>query len=100
MPEQLRFHSKLVSDLRNASEWYDSISIELGNRFRSHVDSRLDDIAENPDSFGIVFDDFRFARIQRFPYIIIFRNRQYCVHVLGLFHGTSDPEKWHRRSQQ
>ncbi|MDA0281856.1 MAG: type II toxin-antitoxin system RelE/ParE family toxin [Planctomycetota bacterium] len=98
MPDRLRFHSLFVSDLEKAVEWYDSVSVELGNRFRSMVDSRFDDIAESSESFGLVFEDVRFARLRKFPYIILFRPVSNTVHVLGLFHGASNPEKWHRRT--
>ena len=100
MADPLRFHRQFVSDLRYATEWYDSVSAELDNRFRLQVDARFDNIATSPDSFAIAFDDIRFARIHRFPYIIIFKRLNNYIHVLGLFHGTSDPAKWQRRSNE
>jgi hypothetical protein len=98
MADPLRFHPLVASDLRDAIGWYDGISVGLGNRFRMLVDSRFDDIAERPESFPHAFDDVRFARVQRFPYLILFRETQDVIHVLGVFHGASDPGKWRQRA--
>ena len=98
MVDRLRFHPLVASDLRDAIAWYDDISVGLGNRFRERVDSRFDDILANPEFFGRAFDDVRFARVHRFPYVILFRSTAETVFVLGVFHTASDPEKWRRRA--
>ena len=97
MDDRLRFHPLVVSDLHNAVDWYDGISPGLGNRFRGVVDDRLDAIAERPEAFPTAFEDTRFARLVRFPYLILFRIYKDVVHVFGIFHGASDPEKWRQR---
>lgn len=99
MVDRLRIHPLVPSDLREAIDWYDNISLSLGNRFREMVDARFDDIARYPDHFGHAFDGIQFARIDRFPYIVLFRDMGDVVHVLGVFHGASDPEKWRQRAR-
>ena len=100
MAENLRFHPSVVSDLSDAVAWYELRSAGLGDRFRAAVDSRFDDIVESPELFPPAFGDvdFRFARIKRFPYLVLYRLRQDCIHVLGVFHSASDPAKWRRRA--
>lgn len=100
MADRLRFHPLLPSDLQEAIHWYDEISIDLGNRFRESVDARFDDVAEHPESFAIAFADVRFARIKRFPYLLLFRVHRDFVHVLGVFHGASEPKEWRERSNR
>ncbi len=51
MDDRLRFHPLVVSDLHNAVDWYDGISLGLSNRFRVIVDDRFDAIEERPESF-------------------------------------------------
>ena len=100
MADRLRFHPLVAYDLRDAIAWYDEISVGLGNRFRARTDSRFDDILANPKFFGRAFDDVRFARVRRFPYVILFRVVGETVFVLGVFHAASDPEKWRRRAAE
>ena len=46
MAEPLRFHPLVADDLEAAANWYDDISIELGNRFCASVDFRFDAVEE------------------------------------------------------
>ena len=94
MAEPLRFHPLVANDLSDAIRWYDEISTGLGNRFRRRIDTRLDEITQHPESFPVAFGDVRFARIPRFPHLVIFREIGPIVRVLGLFHAASDPAKW------
>src|SRR5258705_12021506 len=95
----LRFHRLVASDLADAIEWYDERSEGLGDRFRAAVSGRLDEIAEKPSLFPRAFDDadYQFARLSRFPYLVLYRVRRETVLILGVFHSASDPAKWHRR---
>jgi hypothetical protein len=100
MADTLRFHPLLAKDLRDAIRWYDGISGDLGDRFRSGIDTQFDEISRRPRSFRNAFGDVRFARISRFPYLLIFRELGPIVRVLGLFHAASDPAKWRERASE
>lgn len=97
MAHKLRFHSAISDDLVNALDYYDGISIALGNRFRENVDRRLDDIANDPEMFPVDNPPVRFAKIDRFPYLIFFAVKSEVVRILAIVHGTSNPEKWRTR---
>jgi plasmid stabilization system protein ParE len=97
MAEQLRFHPLVAEDLKAAVGWYDDISPGLGDRFRIAVEQRFDSVAEFPESFGIVFQNARAARISVFPYLLLFEYLMDVVHILGVFHSASNPAKWRGR---
>ena len=99
MAESLRFHPLVADDLSAATAWYDDISVELGNRFRRAVDSRLDAVELRPESFGLVDGSLRVARLGRFPYLIIFEHSATVTEILGVFHSASDPSKWRGRKR-
>ena len=99
MAEPLRFHPLVADDLEAAAAWYDDISIELGNRFRAAVDSRLDAVELRPESFGMVDPPLRAARVDRYPYLIVFEHSLVATEVLGVFHSASDPKKWRGRKR-
>ncbi len=61
MAEPLRFHPLVADDLSAATRWYDKISVDLGNRFRRAISSRLDAIEIRPESFGRVRGELRAA---------------------------------------
>ena len=69
MAEPLRFHPLVADDLESAASWYDENSPELGNRFRSAVDSRFDAVRLMPESFGMADPPMRACLVRRFPYL-------------------------------
>lgn len=102
MVRRLRFHPMVADDISAAIDWYEDRSVGLGERFRSAVDARFDDIIAASEMFPRAFDDaeYRFARIPKFPYLVLFRVQPNVIHVLGLFHSATDPKKWRRREER
>jgi len=99
MAESLRFHPLVADDLEAASNWYDGISIKLGNRFRASVDARFDVVELRPESFAMVDPPLRATRLDRFPYLIVFERYGLATEILGVFHSASDPDKWRVRKR-
>lgn len=97
MAYKLVFNSSVPDDLVNALDYYETISPTLANRFRAHVDRRLADLAKRPESFPHDIPPIRFAKIVRFPYLIFFTIKNKHVLVLGIIHGSSEPNKWRER---
>ena len=94
---RLRFHKAIPGDLVNALDYYAEVSPELASRFRENVDSRLDEIMKHPPMFPFDIPPIRFAKIDRFPYLIFFVERSDIVSVIAIVHGASDPNKWRSR---
>lgn len=97
MVDLLRFHPLVARDLEEAIGWYESISVQLGNRFRNSVNSCFDSIQFQPESFALTEGTLRAARVGRFPYLVIFEFQTDFVEIIGVFHGASDATKWRGR---
>jgi hypothetical protein len=71
----LRFSRWVPDDLVEALAWYDSKSVDLGNRFRAAIDMALSAIESSPEGYPFAFPDLgvRFYCIRRFPYLILYR---------------------------
>lgn len=93
-----RFHPLFADDLREACEYYDSISPDLGTRFRNQVHARLLDVNARPESFGRVGGDYRGAMVSGFPYVIVFTMDQNAVAFFGIRHAASDQGSWFSRA--
>lgn len=98
MESKLLFEPHVAEDLADALRHYDSIAIQLGNRFRQRVNERLDDIAARAESFPTDIAPVRFAKIEQFPYLIFFVVRPDFVTILAIVHGASDPRRWKHRN--
>ena len=89
-----RYHRLFPTDIATATRYYDLISVDLGNRFRDCVRDRLDSIGDRPESFGFVRQPLRVAMVVGFPYVVVFRLVEQVVFVAGLYHASSDPNRW------
>ena len=98
MAKARRYHPLVADDLSIATGYYDEISPDLGNRFRASVRARLRDVADRPESFGRLQNEMRVVTLDRFPYVMIFENRDNHVAILGVFHAASDQKGWFDRS--
>jgi hypothetical protein len=94
---KLIFNPLIPDDLAEALDYYEKISPDLANRFRTSVDRRLDDIAERPESYPVDVPPIRFAKIERFPYLVFFSVKARFVSVIAIVHGSSEPSKWRSR---
>jgi plasmid stabilization system protein ParE len=99
MNERLRFHRLVPDDLAVAIRWYDEISPNLANRFRTEIDATFDRISANPQMYAQDSDGLRYTRVGIFPYLIQYRTEGSTTLIVGVYHSSSDPEKWRDRAR-
>lgn len=97
MARKVVFHPSIPDDLDEAVGYYEEISTVLANRFRDQVNCRLNEIVDHPELFPLDLAPVRFAKIERFPYIVFFAVNEFTVIILAIVHGRSDPAKWQDR---
>lgn len=57
-------------------------------------------IRERPETFGLVTERLRAAKVRHFPYVILYRVLDDAVFVSGLFHAAADPNRWSDRDDK
>ncbi|MEQ8838116.1 MAG: hypothetical protein RID07_15020, partial [Lacipirellulaceae bacterium] len=60
-------------------------------------DRTLNHLSSSPEIYPLDVVPIRFAKVQRFPYLIFFAARKDIVLVLAVLHGSTDPSKWRSR---
>ena len=94
MAKRRRYHPAVAEDLSRAVAHYAEISPELGNRFRTAIKETLDSVFTRPDTHGRLCEEYRAAIAVRFPYLIVYEQKDETICVLGVYHAASDPAKW------
>lgn len=89
-----RFHPAFPLDLRAAIQYFDAISPALGQKFRDAVKAKLATIGDYPDIYAQLLGEIRAARLDRFPYLILYSHDTESVLFLALVLGSSDRKKW------
>src|SRR5689334_23846192 len=87
------------AELEAATEWYEARREGLGLRFLLLVDEALLAIEETPSGFPRWEPDTRFRKftMQRFPYLVFYRELDDRVEVVAIAHGAREPGYWRKR---
>ena len=93
----LEFLAEAEQELASAVEWYDRAREGLGTEFLLAIESRVIRLKEQP------WDGFpsrrgtRSISVDRFPYVIVFLDRDPIVYVIAIAHTSREPDYWARR---
>jgi plasmid stabilization system protein ParE len=69
----------------------------LGDDFILKVRRTLRQIAARPKMFAKVHRDARKARVERFPYLVIYQVMAAEITIIAVFHTSRDPSQWQAR---
>jgi plasmid stabilization system protein ParE len=92
------FHRLAAREYRAARDWYVERSTEVAKRFHASVDRAVDRIAAQGESLPHFSSDYRYVRVGRFPYLLIFRPMDvHAIMILAVAHTSRRPGYWRRR---
>ena len=94
MPYLLKKDSRIISDIEDALSYYDTISLELGERFESELIHALAKIENHPHHYFNLSQKFRRINLKSFPYKLIYIVIEEAneIIILGLFHHYKNPK--------
>jgi plasmid stabilization system protein ParE len=89
-------------ELRAALRWYEAKRPGLGLELIGVVDQALAAIAAMPHRFPVWAADTKYRRavLRRFPYVVVFEDREDTVEVVALAHVRRRPGYWRERPQR
>jgi plasmid stabilization system protein ParE len=85
------------ADIEAARDWYEQQKPGLGTTFVAAIDSCFRRIQAMPGIYAVVARGVRLARIQRFPYVVLYRLTDDTIEVLAVMHTSRDPQTWQSR---
>lgn len=90
----LELHPAVQGDVNEALEYYGRVAPTVVARFADNLDRRLAQIRSNPKRFSFLTGhrELRRARLERFPYIIVYRELPTKVFVLIVRHERRHPD--------
>ena len=95
---ELSFQRLAAGELRAAHAWYAARDPAVAARFLHNVDQSAGRIVADPDSHPIDRKHFRWVRVRRFPYVLIFEHQEPGrVLVVAVAHTSRRPGYWRRR---
>ena len=100
MARTLRYHPLFDCDVREAAGWYDRRSQGLGDAFIDLVRQTTGDVISDPERFAVSPSGCRYARVSRFPYVVLFDLTHQELNLLGVLHTARSMEKWRERLRE
>lgn len=88
---RLYYHRAVQRETDDACIWYDERKEGLGNEFFQELESVLEKISQNPKAFAHSSFGRRRARLNRFPYVICYRELTDRVRILAVHHERRHP---------
>ncbi|HTU20972.1 MAG TPA: type II toxin-antitoxin system RelE/ParE family toxin [Gemmataceae bacterium] len=96
-PLPLRLLPEARAELDAAVDWYEQQRPGLGTAFLDRVREVFARIAANPQLHATVYQDVRKAVVQKFPYVVLYKEEAGEVVVIAVFHTARDPAIWQGR---
>jgi plasmid stabilization system protein ParE len=77
-------------DLDGAMEWYDARELGLGGVFLGRVEVLIERIVRMPRLYARTFKKYRFAKVKRHPYLLVYHYdlKRDLVVIHAIFHSS------------
>lgn len=99
MTRKVRLREEAGRDLDAAATWYEEQRTGLGHDFLDEVLTTFRSIADRPMAHPSVGRDTRRALVRRFPFAVYFHIEEREIAIIGVLHGSRDPQRWQDRMQ-
>ncbi len=93
----LEYHEGATADVKNAVAWYQKRSPKAALDFVEELHRAADTIREAPERWPAGKNNTRKFLLWRFPFSIIYSERESVITVWAVAHGSRRPEYWARR---
>ena len=95
--KRLVFLPEVEDEITAAFRRYQRERKGLGTEFRTELKATLNRIRRMPSIVAPIHADVRFAKTNRFPYVVYYRDLKEVILVIAVLHGSRDPQTWRVR---
>jgi toxin ParE1/3/4 len=95
--KRLEYHQGATADVKSAIAWYRKRSPKAAFDFVEELQRATETIREAPERWPIGKNETRRFLLWRFPFAVIYSERESVITVWAVAHGSRRPEYWERR---
>jgi toxin ParE1/3/4 len=95
--KSLEIHPAALEEFETAVAWYLERSETAAAKFVAEVDRAIELVVESPGRWPRGEHATRRFVLRRFPFVIVYREKETVVQVLAVAHGHRRPGYWKRR---
>lgn len=99
MAFQVIFHPLADKEFSTAYHWYEERLEGLGVRFAEAIEERLNQIARSPFLYPKKKKNYRAAKAESFPYLIIYKvyDKKKVILISAIYHTSRNPRGKYRK---
>ncbi|MBL8623214.1 MAG: type II toxin-antitoxin system RelE/ParE family toxin [Myxococcales bacterium] len=94
---RVRLHPEAIAEARAARRWYAERDELVGAAFMAELDRAVELVARLPGVWPLFEGGTRRFLFKRFPYYLIYRERDGAVEVVAVMHARRHPGYWRHR---
>ena len=95
--KRLEIHPSALAEMKSALNWYLARSEAAARKFAVEVDRATGMVVESPGRWPVGEHGARKIVLRRFPFAIVYREKQDTIQLLAIAHGHRRPEYWRDR---
>ena len=95
--ERVEYHQGAIADVKSAVAWYRSRNPKVALDFIEELHRAVDIIREAPERWPIGKNNTRRFLLWRFPFAIVYSERESVATIWAVAHGSRRPEYWAHR---
>jgi plasmid stabilization system protein ParE len=92
--KRVEYHQGAIADAKGAVAWYKKRNPKVALDFIEELHRAADTIREAPERWPIGKNNTRRFLLWRFPFAIIYSERESVVTIWAVAHGSRRPEYW------
>jgi len=93
----VQIHPAALEEAEAATEWYRRRSMRAAEMFLDELDRAIERIGDHPGQFPEYAFGARRMVLQRFPYLVVFRETAAGMEIIAVAHGRRRPGYWRDR---
>ena len=91
------FRAEAEAEFKEASSWYEARRPQLGQDFRSAVETAVRRICETPERWTPAGEDTRRIVVRRFPYSVVYTILPVHILIIAVAHHKRSHRYWKNR---
>lgn len=97
MSSEVIIDPEAQQEFDEAYDFYESQTDGLGERFADTIEATLNSLVMNPRMHQVIYESVRRSVVKSFPYNIYYREEEFGIRVIAIFHAKRDPSIWQSR---
>ncbi len=93
----VKFMLEASEEVAAVRAWFEEQRVGSGEGFLGSLRKTVERVENNPELYGIVFEDVRAAKLHRFPYVVYYVVEEERTVVVSVRHGRRKTTDLRRR---